>query len=75
MADYAAFVAIDWADNKHDICLVDAASGKKEYSILKHTPETLNDWAQALRTRFAGQKVAVCLEPQSRPTDLCPPEV
>jgi len=65
MTDYAAFVAMDWADDKHDLCLVDASSKKKEFSILKHTPETLNDWATALRTRFAGQKVAVCLE-QSR---------
>ena len=63
--EYAAFIAMDWADDKHDICLVEATTMKKEFSVLKHTPETLNDWAASLRTRFAGRKVAVCLE-QSR---------
>src|ERR1044072_4187632 len=65
MSDFAAFVGIDWSDKKHDLCLVDAATGKKEFSILKHTPEALNEWALKLRSRFGGQKVAVCLE-QSR---------
>jgi hypothetical protein len=65
MEPFAAFVAIDWSDAKHDICLLDVATGKKEAGILKHTPEELEAWATALRTRFAGQPIAVCLE-QSR---------
>ena len=69
--EYAAFIAMDWADDKHDVCLVDATTEQKESSVLKHTPEALNDWAASLRTRFGGQKVAVCLEPQSRPAHFC----
>lgn len=65
MSEYAAFVGFDWADKKHDICLVDAASGKKEFSVIKHTPQALQEWATSLRTRFGGRKVAVGLE-QSR---------
>jgi transposase len=65
MEQFAAFVAIDWSDAKHDICLVDVATGKKESCLLKHTPEELDAWATALRTRFTGQPIAVCLE-QSR---------
>jgi transposase len=65
MEQFAAFVAIDWSDAKHDVCLVDVSTSKKESLILKHTPEELDAWATALRTRFAGQKIAVCLE-QSR---------
>jgi transposase len=65
MEQFAAFIAIDWSDAKHDICLLDASTSKKEHFILKHTPEELEAWATALRTRFAGQKIAVCLE-QSR---------
>ena len=65
MEQFAAFIAIDWSDAKHDICLADASTGKKESFILKHTPEALDAWATALRTRFAGQQIAVCLE-QSR---------
>lgn len=65
MSDFAAFVGIDWSDKKHDICLVDARTGNKEFSVLNHTPEALNEWALKLRARFGGQLVAVCLE-QSR---------
>jgi transposase len=65
MEPFAAFVAIDWSDAKHDICLLDVATGKKEADILKHTPEELEAWATAWRTRVAGQPIAVCLE-QSR---------
>jgi transposase len=65
MEQLAAFVAIDWSDQKHDICLVDASTSKKECLVLQHTPEALGEWAVSLRTRFAGRKIAVCVE-QSR---------
>jgi hypothetical protein len=67
MEQFAAFIAIDWSDAKHDICLADASTGKKESFILKHTPEALEAWATALRTRFAGQQIAVCLESRVAP--------
>lgn len=28
MSDFAAFVGIDWSDKKHDLCLVEAATGR-----------------------------------------------
>jgi transposase len=65
MERFAAYISIDWSDQKHDVCLVDAVTGKKECLVLKHSPETLDEWAISLRTRFAGQQIAVCLE-QSR---------
>lgn len=65
MEHFAAYLAIDWSDQKHDLCLLDVATGKKEHLVLKHTPEALDEWAVSLRTRCAGQKIAVCLE-QSR---------
>jgi Transposase/Transposase IS116/IS110/IS902 family len=61
MEQCAAFIAMDWSDAKHDIGLLDASTSKKEPCILKHTPEELEAWATALRTRFAGQKIAGCL--------------
>jgi transposase len=65
MEQFAAFIAIDWSDAKHDIWLLDASTSQKEHFVLTHTPEAIEAWATALRTRFAGQKIAVCLE-QSR---------
>ena len=62
MAEYAAFVGLDWADKKHDCCLVDAATGNKEFSIIKHSPQAIQEWATNLRKRFGGRTVAVALE-------------
>ncbi|HEX2825217.1 MAG TPA: transposase, partial [Burkholderiales bacterium] len=59
---YAAFVGIDWADQKHDICLKAAASGEYERSVIAHQPEAIERWAGELRERFAGRPIAVCLE-------------
>src|SRR5262245_47244792 len=59
---FAAFVGIDWADVKHDVCLQTADSTKRECFQLEHTPETIDAWVTTLRTRFNGQLVAVCLE-------------
>jgi transposase len=65
--DFAAFVGIDWADQKHDICLVDAATGRKDFSVLDHTPEAIAEWASSLRVRFDARPVAVCLEASRGP--------
>lgn len=65
MSEYAALVGIDWADSKHDICLIDPVTGRREATILRHSPKSIEDWANVLRARFSGQRVAVCLE-QSR---------
>jgi transposase len=59
---FAAFVGIDWADKKHDVCLCAAGSTKRERSVVPHTPAALRDWANKLRARFGGAPVAVCIE-------------
>jgi hypothetical protein len=59
---FAAFVGIDWADAKHDVCLQTADSTKRECFQLEHTPEAIDAWVTTLRTRFNGQPVAMCLE-------------
>jgi transposase len=59
---FAAFVGIDWADAKHDVCLQAAGSSKRECFQLEHTPEAIDAWVTALRTRFNGSPIAVCLE-------------
>ncbi|MBV9275886.1 MAG: IS110 family transposase [Verrucomicrobia bacterium] len=63
----AAFVGIDWADQKHDIAFRAAASqGKLERCRIESHPEALNDWVLQMRERFGSQgKILICLE-QSR---------
>src|SRR5512132_1293386 len=65
MPAYAAYLGIDWADKKHDLCLVDAASGKKTKLVLAHTPQAISEYFSSLRLRYPGQQIAVSLE-QSR---------
>jgi hypothetical protein len=55
MSEYAALVAIDWADQKHAVCLSDSSTGAREQTIVKHTPAALQEWALGLRQRFAAR--------------------
>ena len=64
---FAAFIGLDWADAKHDICLQAAGAAQREFLSLEHSPEAINAWVQTLRTRFHGQPVAVCLELKKGP--------
>lgn len=59
---YAAFVGIDWADKKHDICLQVAGTAKRERLVLEHRPGAIQAWAEKLRERFGGAPVAVSVE-------------
>jgi transposase len=59
---FAAFVGIDWADAKHDICLQVTGTAQRECFQLEHTPEAIDAWVTTLRTRFSGQPIAICLE-------------
>lgn len=58
---FTAFVGIDWADRKHDVCLQAADSLKREFSVIPHQVEAINDWAQSLLQRF-GSPIAVAVE-------------
>ncbi len=60
--EFAALVGIDWSDTKHDICLQAGHSEEREFAVLAHHPAAIEAWAGALRQRFGGQPVAVCLE-------------
>ncbi len=60
-AKYTAFVGLDWADAKHDICLQAAGSEQREFDCFAHRTERIEAWAQALHQRFGG-RIAVALE-------------
>jgi len=63
--DYAAFLAMDWADQEHAWSLQVAGQDNKETGKLKQQPEVLGPWLAQLRERFGNRPVAVALE-QSR---------
>src|SRR5260221_13593761 len=60
--EWAAFVAIDWADRKHYWKLVAAGSQKPEQGELGNTPEAVAMWAAGLNVRFGSRPIGVCLE-------------
>lgn len=59
---FAAFIGLDWSDEKHDICLQVAGTSQRETRLLRHSPEAINDWACELRKRFEGKPIAIALE-------------
>jgi len=63
--DFAAFVAIDWADREHAWAMQVAGKTKREKGKFLQTPEGVEAWAMQWAERFRGRPVAVALE-QSR---------
>jgi len=61
----AAWVGIDWADQKHAVCLEARGARRNEFREVEQSPEALAAWVAGLRERFGGKAIAVCLE-QSR---------
>jgi transposase len=60
--EFAAYIGIDWADQKHDICLQEAGSNQIEALQLDHKPESISNWVSQLRQRFRGKPIAIALE-------------
>jgi hypothetical protein len=59
---FAAFIAIDWGDEKHAVALRVAGQTQTEHTTLEQKPEALTEWIAGLRQRFAGATVAIILE-------------
>lgn len=60
--EIAAFVGLDWADQKHVVTLQDTNHEQRQRFTLDQTPEALQNWVQQLRQRFAGRPVAIAVE-------------
>ena len=58
---FSAFIGIDWADTKHDVCVQAAGDERREFSCMPHKVEAIDNWAQSLYRRFGGP-MAVALE-------------
>ena len=63
--EFAAYVAIDWADRKHYWACTDAQDSHRDRGDLRNTPEAVDTWVANLLARFPEGLLAVCLE-QSR---------
>src|SRR3954453_15321804 len=63
--DFAAFVAIDWADTEHVWSMQARLDQRRETGRIHHSPESVDVWITSLLMRFNNQPIAVALE-QSR---------
>jgi hypothetical protein len=59
---YVAFLAIDWADQKHVWSLQEANSSTRERGEVEHMPEAVEAWVGQMSQRFAGRPIAVAVE-------------
>lgn len=58
---FTAYVGIDWADTKHDVCLQAVGSDQREFACIPHQMHRIDAWAKLLHQRFGGT-IAVALE-------------
>ncbi|MGF6638356.1 IS110 family transposase [Paraburkholderia sp. MM6662-R1] len=58
---FTAYIGIDWADTKHDICVQAAGDPSRESNRIAHRVAAIDEWANALHRRFGGP-IAVALE-------------
>ena len=59
---YAALIALDWADKKHDGCLQVKGASKTEAFKLTHSAKSIATWVKSLRERFPNSKFGIILE-------------
>jgi transposase len=60
--EFVAYVAIDWADQKHYYSLRPSDTGAVERGSLENTPEAVEVWMAELSQRFGHRPLAVALE-------------
>ena len=58
------FIGIDWADQKHDIYVIDR-DGKGSHQQIKHSAEDIDAWVNEMLKLAGGEPIAIMLE-QSR---------
>lgn len=63
----AAYIGIDWADQRHEIALQASGSSHVERQQLAQTPEAIGAWIAALRARFGHAPVGIAVEPSRGP--------
>lgn len=65
--DFAALIAIDWADKKHDICELNCHANTQHLSVISSKPKAINEWANHLKIKYKGQLIAVACELKKGP--------
>jgi hypothetical protein len=44
--NYSVYDRIDWANDKHELCIYQANSGIRKFKLIKHLANTINEWIE-----------------------------
>jgi transposase len=58
---YSAYVGIDWADTKHDVCIQSRNSDVRVFDVIRHRAEAIDTWVKDLHQQYRG-RIAVAVE-------------
>jgi transposase len=58
---YSAYVGIDWANSKHDVCVKQTGSELRKFDVITHSPEAIDVWVKNLYLHYGGT-IAVAVE-------------
>lgn len=59
--EFTAYIGLDWANAKHDVCIQGADSDRRDSGKFQHTAAHIDQWAHEIHGRFGGT-IAVALE-------------
>jgi hypothetical protein len=57
-----AWMGVDWADEGHHVWEYNVGTGGKENYTVQHSAESLQEWLNQVRSRYARKRVAVVVE-------------
>ena len=58
----AAYIGLDWGDQRHAVQIQAAAGAPVDQSELEQRPHVLHGWVAQLRDRFGGRPVGIAIE-------------
>jgi transposase len=64
--NFSVHVGLDWADKKHDICVQVKGEDQRTFSVIVHSPESIDDWIKGLHQKVKGN-IAIAVELNKRP--------
>ena len=60
--ELAAYIGLDWGDQRHAVQMQPATGGPVEPLTLEQRPHVLHGWVAQLRERFGGRPVGIAIE-------------
>ena len=52
--NFSVHVGLDWADKKHDICVQVKGKDQRTFSVIVHSPESIDEWIESLHQKVKG---------------------